>query len=124
MDGRHCPWGDAPEPSWTNMLASHVGVPRKRPVHTLVNDVGPYGVCGMAGNVRDWCLNTFQKEGPPDGTRLRVQPPDGRPESPVFRGGTYNSDALFCRLAARFTATPDRRTNVSAIRLGWSIPAK
>lgn len=121
VDARHYPWGDAPEPSWTCMLASHVGPPRKRAVGALTDDVSPYGVSGMGGNVRDWCLNTFQKDGPPAGSRLCIAPPDSLPERPVARGGSFNSDASFCRIDARFAALPDRRTNISAIRLCWGV---
>lgn len=121
VDGRYYPWGDWPEALWTCMLASHAGPPRKRGVRALVDDVGPYGVTGMAGNVRDWCLNTFRREGPPAGSRVVVPDMDTVPALPVVRGGSFNSEARFCRVDARFASPPARRSNVSAIRLGWSV---
>jgi len=81
VDGRVYPWGHHLDPAWCCMFASHrdrrsaVAVDDPRFVNT---DVSPYGIVGLGGNVRDWCLD--------DGAS--VDDDDvGRPPVPVAPGG-------------------------------------
>ena len=72
VDGRLLPWGDRDEGAWFN--CNQAGpVPSPSPVDSFPIDESPYGVRGMAGNMRDWTADSSH-----DGHRLdgsRVLPP-------------------------------------------------
>jgi serine/threonine-protein kinase len=54
VDGRAFPWGNRYDASLANMKDSRRERPAPTPVDDFPTDVSPYGVRGMAGNVRDW----------------------------------------------------------------------
>lgn len=64
VDGRFFPWGNWLDPSWCCMRESNQHAPKIDIVENWPVDESPYGVRGMAGNVRDWCSNSFRSEGP------------------------------------------------------------
>ena len=106
-DGRWYPWGDAFDPSWTRMLRSVDGKPGRCTVDSYPSDVSPYGVRGMGGNVRDLCLNIWSKAPAP--RHLTVYPPDAGDDGlRSTRGGSFFSQAHFCRAATRFAMPPDQ----------------
>lgn len=57
VDGRFHPWGDGFDPSYSCMHKSHEGIALPQVVSSFPIDESPYGIRGMAGNNRDWCLN-------------------------------------------------------------------
>jgi formylglycine-generating enzyme required for sulfatase activity len=63
VDGRFFPWGDHLDPSFCCMLRSHLGRPLPALVSDFPFDESPYGVRGLAGNMRDWCLDLVSAEG-------------------------------------------------------------
>ncbi len=81
VDGRFYPWGDAFDPSWCCMRDSHPGRPKPADVDAFPHDRSPYGVRGLAGNVRCWCA-----DGP--GPMRRYD-----------RGGSWLGNARECRAA-------------------------
>ncbi len=59
--GRYYPWGtDAPDADRVNDRNSRVGHPS--PVGIFPGDVTPEGVLDLAGNVQEWCLDSFSKD--------------------------------------------------------------
>ena len=82
------------------MRDSHPGRPLPIDVHTFPVDVSPYGVRGMAGNVRDWTSTTFG---------------DG-PEK-VIKGGAFDDSIDGCRAASRLPLDPDSRSSSVCFRL-------
>jgi eukaryotic-like serine/threonine-protein kinase len=62
VDGRHLPWGDFMEPSWCATLESGCQTPQ--PIDSFPIDHSPYGVRGMAGNVCDWVLDSYNLSNP------------------------------------------------------------
>ena len=92
VDGRLYPWGDLFDPALCRMRASssRQGVPA--PVGAAPTDVSVYGVLDTAGGMRDYCGDvTF----------------DGDPRRRPVRGGSNNTHAGLCRLAARSNYAPD-----------------
>ena len=125
VDGRFMPWGDHVEPTWANMVGSRPGAPSIAKIHDFATDESPYGVRGLAGNIRDWCIEVWRPEGPrtPSGV-LSVEPPvagDGSLRS--VRGGAWSAPPTLCRAATRFAAAPDERFANVGVRLARSIDA-
>ncbi|MEZ4434032.1 MAG: SUMF1/EgtB/PvdO family nonheme iron enzyme [bacterium] len=120
VDGRFYPWGDTADAPWACALDT-LGdqSPRWQPIHTFPDDVSPYGVRGLAGNTRDWCVNIWRREGPRiDDGRLVVEPAptDDQESYRAIRGGAWMANLLAARAAARFANRPHQRFSVLGIR--------
>ncbi|MCK6528976.1 bifunctional serine/threonine-protein kinase/formylglycine-generating enzyme family protein [Myxococcota bacterium] len=124
-DGRFHPWGDRFESCFCCMRSSHPGRPLPVAVTAFPADVSPYGVRGLGGNVRDWCLDPYRPGGP---LPLRVggpgvEEPGGDEDAPrVIRGGTWLSPAAGTRAASRQRSSPGTRTETLGFRLVRSWP--
>lgn len=114
-DGRRYPWGDRCDPAFTCMQLSHGDLPHRVSVRAFPIDESPYGVRGLGGNTRDWCLNRFGTGGP--GETLVIGETGGDPRWRICRGGAWNSGAAFCLAAGRFALAPDRTATTVGIRL-------
>jgi formylglycine-generating enzyme required for sulfatase activity len=112
-DGRLWPWGNRFEPGRANTRESSAvwtapeGQERynvkgwKSPVGSHPKDVSPYGVYDMAGNVKEWTATVYQTY--PGNTARTVK------EAGAFkmiRGGSYLTEAVFSRTAARLAVLP------------------
>ncbi len=93
VDGRQFPWGDHLDTSFTNLYES-TEHPRPHPVGHFPLDQGPYGVRGLAGNVREWVSS---------------------PEGPRIRGGSFLTPLAELDLSRRPIGNP----SVRAIDLGF-----
>ena len=120
VDGRPWPWGDHVEVDRACMFGSLPGPPSRTPVDDWPLDESPYGVRGMAGGVRDWCLNGYDRLGPPDGSR--VDPLSSGDGPRMTRGGAWAAMPVACRLAGRFAAPPESRLLGVGFRLVRSWP--
>jgi serine/threonine-protein kinase len=123
-DGRLLPWGNHPDATFACALESHPGSPERVAVNTYLVDEGPHGVRGLAGNVRDWCLNLWKLGGPAVlGERLELDA--ATPEDADFRairGGAWGSSMANGRAAARFGGRPEMWTLAVGMRIAWSYP--
>jgi serine/threonine-protein kinase len=99
VDGRFYPWGDLLDPVWCSMTESHAGPRAPSRIESYRVDTSPYGVRGLAGNVRDWCARVA-------GSSL-----------PDVRGGAWNVGSRLCRMAARGRLQPDSRMPYVGFRL-------
>ena len=63
VDGRTLPWGDHRDPTWSVFADSRPDGGRLVDADAPVDDLSPYGVVGMAGNVREWTSTTFDDGG-------------------------------------------------------------
>jgi serine/threonine-protein kinase len=118
VDGRVFPWGYEPEATWACILGSTRATPSRTVVQSFPIDESPYGVRGMTGNVRDWCINVWRHDGPPvhDGV-LEIDP--AHPSDPglrVLRGGCWSTVPVFARAAGRFGGPPDERFSLLGFR--------
>jgi len=112
-DGRLWPWGDRFEAGRANTLESSAGwkapagqehyqVPGwKAPIASHPEDVSPYGVYDMAGNVREWTATAYRSY---PGNPLRTVKESG--SFKIIRGGSYLTEAAFSRTAARLAVLP------------------
>ena len=122
VDGRFMPWGDWLEPTWAAMLGSHAGVPDAVPVTAHPTDASPYGVRGMAGNVRDWCGDVWRAEGPPTAGGIAWIVPAPRDDRGLRTARGGHAASHMCRLAARFAGRPGERNRALGFRLARAYP--
>ena len=109
-DGRIFPWGDYFEPTWACIAEGRAGALTRGSVFDWPLDVSVYDVRGLAGNVRDWCLNRHTKTATTLGDRLVVTDPCAQPQPDalrVIRGGYYGGREILARAAARFAGDPN-----------------
>ena len=102
-DGRLYPWGnDPPTPRHANYRktgSNDHGV--LAPVGTLEDGKSPYGIYDLAGNVREWVSDWYDKD------YYRNSPPQNPTgpamgESKVLRGGSWDSSPQDLRSAFRY----------------------
>jgi serine/threonine-protein kinase len=122
VDGRLFPWGDHFDASWAALEDSHEGEAKVLPIATFPTDVSVYGVRGLAGNVRDWCLDAWIPDGPTI-VNGRVPPADPGPVDcwKVRRGGSWGDMPGRARLADRDWYNADRRSDYLGFRLARSL---
>lgn len=108
VDGRLVPWGNQLEANYACVVESHRGEPLAVTVDTYPTDESLYGVRGLAGNVRDWCINVWKLEGPlVEKERLQLDaalPTDD--DFRIIRGGNWGGPMQHSRSATRFGARP------------------
>ena len=114
VDGRFFPFGDHFESTWCRTEGEKAGDLLPDVVGSYPIDVSPYGVRGLAGNVRDWCLDLHDQSISGD------SPPD-RNAPRVIRGGAYMSPEAFSRCASRYAARPHSRYSLIGFRLAYAI---
>jgi serine/threonine-protein kinase len=123
VDGRFMPWGDHVEPTWACVSGSHRERKRIMHVEDYLTDVSPYGVRGMAGNVRDWCIDRWSLEGPKvsDGVvQVEAAMSDDDSYRPI-RGGAWTSAGDLSRISVRYADRPAWRHGVVGFRVARSI---
>lgn len=130
VDARFFPWGNGLDEGCANMGNSRQGAARPVGVRAysseFPDDISPYGVAGLGGNMRTWCRNPWRASGPRligVGERACLSPGDivtGREsELTSVRGGAYAVMGQGCRSAGRFAnagTTPLTTTGIRLVR--------
>ncbi len=83
------------------------------------NELGLYD---MSGNVWEWCEDDWHdnyKGAPADGSAWIDAPERG--SNRVMRGGSWNFDAQYCRVASRTSYPPGNRWYTIGFRLALSL---
>jgi len=101
-DKRGYVWGDGFDPTWCNMRSTRAAV-TVVPVGSHPEDVSPYGVRDLAGNMTDWCvgsaLQTYRMGGGlqagPNSCRIAVSYPVMGGENARFVGNSFRSSRIF-----------------------------
>jgi serine/threonine protein kinase/formylglycine-generating enzyme required for sulfatase activity len=123
-DGRLFPWGDQPEPTFARVVNTSSTEASLEGVGARSLDESPYGVRGLAGNLRDWCQNVWRHEGPrveQGHLRLDLAAPEDL-DFRAIRGGSWTGAIVESRAAARFAGRPGGRWTVVGMRLVRSYP--
>jgi eukaryotic-like serine/threonine-protein kinase len=121
VDGRIFPWGDGIDPTYACHRDSHRGPMLPRSVDAFPLDVSPYGVRGLGGNGRDWCVDHWTNDGAlPTDQVVRPNEQQGEPSSRasrVSRGGRWSGAAGGMRAAYRYGSAPSVRNAGIGFRL-------
>jgi len=119
VDGRAFPWGDQFDPGYCNS-GQVDGKPASRPVGSQPLDVGPFGLLGTAGQVREGTATLHSKQGHvADGERAPMSATVTTDPTAwyICRGGSHFSNPVFCRLAGRFVTRPLTASTSTGLRL-------
>lgn len=116
-DGRTYPWGEEePQTDFANFAPEFSPVRSAAvSVHEFPHNESPYGCRQMAGNVLEWCIDTFHVDTPACRTGneyVEVRPGPRR----LLKGGSWIAGASRLRAAARFSFPPDFRDNITGFR--------
>ena len=116
-DGRIYPWGDhPPSAEMLNYKRRHNGpVPAK----SYPQDMSPFGVYDMAGNVAEWVMDSYrvtphsaEAERPHAKTENALDSAKAQSPAKVVRGGAWvNLHPISVRAANRFMLSPDQMTS-------------
>jgi serine/threonine-protein kinase len=119
VDGRFFPWGDFLDPSWCCMRDSHAKRPSLATVTAFPEDVSPYGVRGLGGNVSDLCLDGVTPGGPAvlDDRAVVPDPAGPPPAQPYTKGGSWFFGARYARSANLLRRYADVRSSDTGFRL-------
>jgi formylglycine-generating enzyme required for sulfatase activity len=101
-DKRNYPWGDEPPHEYNSNSLNTVGDTTR--VGSYAEGASPYGILDMAGNVWEWAADYYRAD---YYAKSPLENPQGPAENEVFnfmrvmRGGSFQEDGLFLRLANR-----------------------
>ncbi len=104
-DGRVYPWGNYFDATFCRMGQSREAHAQPEPVGAWAYDRSPFGVCDMAGGVRDWVESDYSDA-----------------DSTIVRGGHWGADARSCRAASRRRVLRNARLPNIGFRLAYSMP--
>ena len=125
-DARSFPWGNHGDATFACALEGHQGEPRREAVFGHPTDESPYGVRGLAGNVRDWCINVWRQDGPlVEGGRLAWDAASA--DDDEFRsvhGGFWGAPIVNSRSAGRFGSRPGLCRYSVGLRTARSYPIR
>jgi len=118
MDKRKYPWGgDDPDKSKCNY---NFNVAQTTDVGSYPEDVSPYGIYDMSGNVWEWCEDWYQDDfykTSPEKNPLCDKEGSFR----VLRGGSWYYSRRFVRCANRNRNNSDNRYNVIGFRCAKTL---
>ncbi len=119
VDARAFPWGDHFDRAWACVATSHRGKGGVVDVSAFPDDVSIYGLRGCAGNVADWCENSYTRD--PTGPQVHIG--EVRGPHQFARGGLWHSSPNAARCATRLgNLRTDRRPGIG-FRAARSFPA-
>ncbi len=126
MDGRSFPWGERLDSGnlanfadkqtnfpWRDAVIDD-GYPESSPVGSFPRGASPYGIEDMAGNVFEWCLDSFEAYK----TKERVNPRSTMNNTKrIYRGGSWKSRVSNLRTSARNFNLPNYSSNDVGFRI-------
>jgi formylglycine-generating enzyme required for sulfatase activity len=120
-DGRRYPWGNSPPNFDRAVWLEHpIAVESTADVTCCTGGASPYGALNLAGNVYEWCEDTYAKDFYRNSpTRNPVNRAEG--DYRVLRGGAYVLEVEDLRSAYRYRLRPEDRTPYIGFRSVISV---
>lgn len=120
-DGRRYPWGNEPPDASRATFGLPGDLGRPAVVGHTPAGVSPFGVHDMAGNVSEWCLDSWL------GSNVEIKTTsvdpchqaDTRNSARVVRGGSWRLQDRELRSSYRVAGHPQSTTSASAF--GWCV---
>ena len=116
---RKWPWGDT-EPDADRCNFEDTKLSEPSPAGIFPENVSPFGLVDMAGNVWEWCLDGYSKEYyqqcQKQGTVVNPRGPE-KGDAAVLRGGSFIDDAQYLRCALRDGKDPFKRYDLIGFRV-------
>ncbi|MBT9554701.1 MAG: SUMF1/EgtB/PvdO family nonheme iron enzyme [Myxococcales bacterium] len=106
VDGRLYPWGKD-EPTGRANVGPEPG--RATPVGSYPEGRSPFGALDMAGNVWEWCQDTYDQDFYPRANPRNPLCEDGDPRYRVLRGGSFGYSPFTLRASYRGWNLPHQR---------------
>lgn len=127
-DGRIYPWGNTPptqniaryRQTWTKQIKHHVMVP----VNVFTEGTSPYGVYNMAGNVKEWVDDWFDREYYDDPANYINPKGQIGGEYKVLKGGSWRDLKGFIYSSFRNNNNPASRLDDYGFRCAKSAEKK
>ena len=113
QDCRIYPWGDEIDPDKANYEETKIGTTSA--LGCFSKGRSPFGCEDMAGNVWEWCRNTWQESPHKREDRTKVEKKVG--SARVVRGGSWYYPAVLCRCSSRSWSFPDCRAGFLGFRV-------
>ncbi len=100
-DGRIYPWGNEP-PDESKAYFNHLKLGTTSQLGKRPNGASPYGCLDMAGNVWEWCIDSFEDERDPH----------------ILKGGSWQNPVEFLNSGLKtFSFPPEKRRPYMGLRL-------
>ncbi|MCE1249089.1 MAG: SUMF1/EgtB/PvdO family nonheme iron enzyme [Firmicutes bacterium] len=124
------PWGDDKNPAFCNngqtphdklkdKVLTLMGKTGTMPVGSFPEDISPFGIFDMAGNVQEWCSDWYSDN-------YLTSMPDRNPSGPdsgedrVIRGGSYFHPLSGCTIIERHDNFPRGNDTYIGFRCAWT----
>jgi len=123
-DSRFYPWGNHLDGDFSCFRESPSGPSGRMmmsSVHDFPIDTSPYGIRGMAGNARAWCLEAWRDEGPPIDAAGRLVLVPGDDNARVVRGAAYSTSWFGVRSAHRSRSDASGPRETIGLRLACGV---
>lgn len=123
-DGRRLPWGDHMEAFRSRLAHSQPTPATPAPVTDPTDDISPYGVRWLAGNMRTWCLDAWSVDGPEAESKVDIHRPRTTGPQPlrVMRGAFWASPPESTSAASRFADPAESCLVTCGVRLVYGCP--
>lgn len=129
-DRRSFPCGDFLDTSWACTRGSHRRRPSTRDIDQFPTDISVYGVRGLAGNVSDWCTDTFRQQSlNHDETQVsyshaQIRPKTSVTDERVLRGGHWRGSRRRAHCSSRSPQEASLASSAVGFRLVRHLTAE
>ena len=115
VDGRRLPWGHGADPSRACVWASQSSPSGPVELREHPADESPYGCRHLAGNVQEWCANTFSSR------PIEGHSSEHSDAHRAVRGASWRSRSLADALSRRIGLAPNTHDDQVGFRLARSM---
>ncbi len=120
-DGRFFPWGNHSDPTFCKMRKSRPGYCQPEPVGTFITDQSPYGICDLAGGIREWAADIHNEISAETAQAADDTSPNQHADLRASRGGAWANTMPLVRASSRILHFASSRSSTVGMRLAKDI---